>query len=571
MFQTLPQTAQEFMGWKWAQIEPFYRDLEARELNAGNVARWLSDWTRLGNLIAEMYSRLNVATTLNTADQDAKQQYFAFLENIFPHAQEEEQKLKQKLLSSGLEPAGFEIPLRNMRTEAAIFREANIPLFTEERKLGTEFDEIVGAETVQWEGKDLTLTQVRAIYTQSADRDLRERAWRLSAQRQLADREKINELWVKFMNLRGQQAKNADFPDFRAFRWKQMLRFDYTPEDCMSFHRAIEEVAVPAATRIYNRIRDDLGVKTLRPWDIGRDYYQPFSLHPLKPFQTVSELEDKATTIFTKVDPQLGQYFQTLRNEKLLDLENRPNKGPGAYCTFYPVQKRPFLFENATGMHDDVQTLLHEAGHGFHIFESFHLPYLQQLEVPIEFAEVASMAMELLASPYILAEQGGFYSHTDYAHAMIEHLQSIIVFWPYMAAVDSFQHWVYTNHQAASDPANCDKKWSELWQRFVPGIDWSGLEQEMMTGWHRKLHIHQIPFYYVEYGLAQLGAVQVWRNALQDQAKAVSNYRKALSLGGTAPLPQLFATAGAKFGFDVETVRSAVTLVEERMESLRVA
>ena len=243
-----------------------------------------------------------------------------------------------------------------------------------------------------------------------------------------------------------------------------------------------------------------------------------------------------------------------MRREKLLDLVNRKRKAPGGYCTDFSAVKRPFICMNAVGVHDDVQTLLHEGGHSFHVFETASLPYHQQTQVPMEFAEVASMGMELLAAPYLAADQGGFYSPADAARARIEHLEGTLLFWPYMAVVDAFQHWVYENPDAATDPVNCDRTWGEQWDRFMRGVDWGGLEEEKVTGWHRKLHIFQVPFYYVEYGLAQLGAMQVWRNALRDQAKAVANYRQALALGGTVTLPELFATAGAKFAFDAQTL-----------------
>jgi oligoendopeptidase F len=258
-------------------------------------------------------------------------------------------------------------------------------------------------------------------------------------------------------------------------------------------------------------------------------------------------------------------HFQTMRQESLLDLENRKGKAPGAFCTSFATLQRPFVFMNAVGLSTDVRTLLHECGHAFHVFERTQLPYHHQWRSGMEFNEVASMAMELLATPYLAKEEGGFYSPADAAKAIDEQLERIILFWPYMAVVDAFQHWVYENHNAASNPARCDARWAELWNRFMPGVDWTGLEEEAMTGWHRKLHIHRYPFYYVEYGLAQLGSVQVWRNALHDQAGAVAAYRRALSLGGTVPLPALYAAAGAKFAFDAETLRMAVELCESRM------
>ena len=565
MTLSLPKTAADFMQLSWSQIEPFYAELNGFSLNAQNVKEWLSEWTRLSEFVNETGQRLYVAMTINTADKEAEKRLYNYLDTISPPAEAAEQKLREKLLASGIEPAGFEIVLRNMRAQAALFREANLPLFTEERKLGNEYDKLIGAQTVHWEGKDVTVTQLRPVY-QDTDRTMREKAWRLALSRQLSDRDAINQLWGKFMGLRKQLAANADFTDYRAFRWRQLLRFDYTPESCAQFHDAIEQAVVPAAERIYERRRKQLGVDSLRPWDLDVD---PLGRPALKPFEQISMLEGKTEGIFRQVDPQLGDYFATMRKEALLDLDNRKGKAPGGYCTAFVVAKRPFIFMNAVGLHDDVQTLLHEGGHAFHVFESAHLPYFQQLEIGMEFAEVASMSMELLGLPYLSQSGTGFYTDKDAARARIEHLEGLILFWPYMAVVDAFQHWVYTHNEEATDAANCDAAWSAQWKRFMRGVDWAGLEQEKMTGWHRKLHIHEVPFYYVEYGLAQLGAVQVWRNSLQNQANAVKQYRQALSLGGTVTLSQLYQPAGAKFSFDVSTLRDAVGLIEQTIGQLK--
>jgi oligoendopeptidase F len=268
------------------------------------------------------------------------------------------------------------------------------------------------------------------------------------------------------------------------------------------------------------------------------------------------------------VDPELGAYFDIMRADALLDLDNRKHKAPGGYCDAFYVPRRPFIFMNAAGLHDDVTTLLHEAGHSFHVLETAHLPYYHQLAVGNEFAEVASISMELLAAPFLEADRGGFYSPADAARARAEHLETSLLFWPYMAIVDAFQHWVYAHPDDAADSAQCDAQWAALWQRFRPGVDWTGLEDVRDTGWHRKLHIHLAPFYYVEYGLAQLGAVQVWANAVHDQPAAVRAYRAALALGGTAPLPILFQTAGARFAFDAPTLRQAVDLMETTIARL---
>jgi len=565
MLKNLPTTPQEIIAWAWPAIEPHFKDLEARPLSATNVDGWLADWSSVSERIEEMYSRLSVAVSVNTADKAAEAHMNAYLDGIFPNVMAAEQKLKEKLLASNLEPKGFDIPLRNMRAEAGLFRESNLALLAEQQKLAIEYDKICGAQTVKWEGEEVTLTRL-AMNFQQPDRTRREKAWHLKAKRQLSDRKAINDLWQKFMDVRARIAKNADKPSYREYAWVQKLRFDYNPDDCKSFAAAIEQVVVPAATRIYQKRKQALGLDTLRPWDLVDGWYslptQPAGIPQLKPFASIEELISKVSAIFHHVDPVLGGCFDRMVAEGLTDLDNRKNKAPGAYCTSYTSIRKPFIFVNAVGTHDDVITTQHESGHSFHIFETAKIPYIQQLAVPMEFAEVASMGMELLASPYLTKANGGFYSDAEAARARIEHLEGMILFWPFMAAVDSFQQWVYENPQKGADPAACDKKWGELWDRFIPGVDWTGLEEVKVTGWHRKHHIHEVPFYYVEYGMAQLGAVQIFGNARTNQASAVAAYRKALSLGGMVTLPELFATAQAKFGFDAPTLKKAVDLME---------
>ncbi|MBP6298163.1 MAG: M3 family oligoendopeptidase, partial [Anaerolineae bacterium] len=487
-----------------------------------------------------------------------------FMESVYPRYATAANDLNEKLVRSELEPAGFDVPLRNLRSDLKIFREANLPLQTEESKLSLEYSKIIGAQTVEWEGKEVTLTQLAPVQ-QDPNRATRERAWKLTMERRLADRAPLNELWGKFLDLRDEQARNAGLPSYTEYRYQQLHRFDYSPVQAQMFRDAIETVVVPAAKRIYERQSTSLGLESIRPWDTDVD---ALNRPPLKPFAEIEELNAKTQAIFDNVDSTLGDYFRIMHDEGLLDLENRKGKAPGGYCTYYAVAKRPFIFMNSVGLHDDVQTMLHEGGHAFHAFEGSKLPYFHQEDVPMEFAEVASMGMELLAAPYLSSDRGGFYSAADAARARIEHLESIIKFWPYMAVVDAFQHWVYANLADAHDPVKCDAKWSELWDRFMVGIDYSGMEDIKSTGWHRKLHIYQVPFYYIEYGLAQLGAVQIFGNARKDQAQAVWHYRKALALGGTVTLPDLFGAAGVRFAFDVETLGSAVALVEQTIEEL---
>ncbi len=558
MFATLTHDPTSFVGWSWAQIAPYYHDLAGRTLTAGGVPEFLRDWTWVSERVSETHARLRVATTQHTNDLEAERGFHLFLEQIFPAAQAAEQRLRAHLLASGQAPEGFALPLRKMAADSALFREANLALLAEEQKLVIQHNKILGGQTARWDGRELTLSQLRPFY-QHTDRAVRERAWRIAAERQHADYGAIADLWRQLLALRQRIAGNATGGDYRAFKWQQLHRFDYTPADCARFHDAIVQVAVPAARRLHERRRRRLGVERLRPWDLLAD---PLGRAPLAPFRDSAELEAGAAAIFHRVDPALGAYFDTMVREELLDLTNRMHKGPGGYCTSFAAAKRPFIFMNAVGLHGDVQTLLHEAGHAFHVFERNPLPYLQQRIVGSEFGEVASMAMELLASPYLAASHGGFYGEADAARAHVEHLEKIILFWPYMAVVDAFQHWVYQHPDEAADPRRCDETWSALWGRFEAGVDWSGLEVDLAAGWQRKHHIHTVPFYYVEYGLAQLGAVQVWGNALSDQSATVAAYRRALARGGTASFPDLYAAAGARFAFDPTTLERGLGLME---------
>ncbi len=564
MFETLPTSTLEIMDWNWEQIQPYFDDLAARSLSSETLKQWMHDYTRLGDTLSEVYTRLYLKMVQDTNDETASERLNRFLETVFVEAQPLHHALQQKIADSGLHIDDFELPLKRIKASIALFRTENIPLLLQQEKLGQDYDAIIAAQTIEWNGQEVTLPQMTTVL-QSNDRAEREQAWRLMLNRQLEDRTALNELWGKFLETRLQIAQNAGFDNYRDYQWQNMTRFDYTPQDCMNFHAAIAEVVVPVAQHYYERRQAQLGLDSLRPWDVDVD---PLARKPLRPFQNTSEFMAGAGQIFHHVDPVLGSYFDDLYRNDLLDLDNRKGKAPGGFCTTLEVVQKPFIFMNAVGVHDDLQTMLHEGGHAFHAYESLQWPYSDQREPPMEFAEVASMAMELLAMPYLNKATSGFYESADAKRAQVEHLESIVYFWPYMSVVDSFQHWVYTNPELAKDTTNCDEMWGSLWQRFMRGIDWQGLEVEMMTGWHRKLHIFQAPFYYIEYGIAQLGAVQVWRNALQDQSQAIANYRKALKLGGTADLPTLYATAGASFSFEAGVLREAVNLINATLAEL---
>jgi len=562
----LPKTSKEMQDWKWADYEPFFEYLLTQEINKDNIESWMKYWSDFSELIGEVGTDVYVSTTVDTTDEDAKKRFHTFLEDISENASTRNQKLKKKLLESRITPKNFDVPLRAIKSEVDLFCKENLPLMTKDSKLSKEYDAVIGAQTVEWEGEEITITQLSPVLL-GTDREKREKAWRLAAERRLKDRDKINKIWQKILEIRIQIAKNAGYDNYRSWRWEYLQRFDYTPDDCLNFHSGIEKVVKPFVDKLMNTRKEQLGLDVLKPWDLSVD---TLNRDPLEPFEDASELEEKCHNIFKAVDKDLGNHFNIMREQKLLDLANRKGKAPGGYCTEYYHRRLPFIFMNAVGTHSDVQTMLHEGGHAFHVFESDQLPYSSQREVGMEFAEVASMAMELLAAPYITEEHGGFYNSNDANRARIEHLEKTIMFWPYMAVVDGFQHWAYTNPNEAMNPDNCDAEWTRLWKRFqtFDDLDSSEFDDIIATGWHNKLHLYHVPFYYVEYGMAQLGAIQVWGNALKNQKEAVEKYKYALSKGGNATLPDLFEAAGAKFAFDEDMLIYAVNLVDNQIKEM---
>ena len=557
---------EEFMDLDWYGIQPLFVALEEEEINEENLSAWMTGWSDLRKLVDERYSRLSLATELNTTDEEAEKAYHSYLEEIYPNVLAADHRIKEKLLESKLVPEGMEIALKKMQAEADLFQEENLPLITEENKLETQYNKIFGAQTINWQGEELTLTQVKSAML-TEDRDVRRELWELVSERQLADREAVNDLWVKFMENRAKQAANAGFDEYRSFSWLKRLRLDYSPKDSKQFLKAVKEVAVPAATKVYQRYTKRLGIDSLRPWDLINNQ-TTFYMPPIQAFETEEEFISRVGGILNKLDPVLGGYFDTMREEKLLDLVNRKGKGPGGFCTSFATINRPFIFMNAVGRSGDLRVLFHESGHAFHVFERTNLPYHHQWRPGMEFAEVASTAMELLAEPYLAEDQGGFMSLKDAAVARLLNLEEKLLFWPYMAVVVAFQHWAYENHQLGSDPEACDQKWAELIDEYMPAINWEGYEEIKKTGWHRKLHIHRVPFYYIEYGLASLGAFQIMVKAKQDQTGALQDYQKALALGGTVSLPELYRAAGAELAFDSGTLGEVVDLIEKDLADL---
>jgi oligoendopeptidase F len=417
--------------------------------------------------------------------------------------------------------------------------------------------------SVEWDGERKTIPQLQP-HLKSTDRAERERAFRVGAAAYLEQRDALADLFDKMLALRNAVAKEAGFADFQQYCFAAKHRFDYTPEDCARFHEAVRNTVTPAVARLMEHRKRSLGVDTLRPWDITVDLE---TKQPLKPFADVETFVARAQRIFSKVDPELGERFTIMADEALLDLESRPGKAPGGYCTDLAFRGRPFIFMNAVGIPDDVQTLVHEAGHCFHDFATHDLPFTWQRRTGHEAAELASMSMELLAMPHLVKPEG-YYAVEDARVAWLEHLEDVLSSLVHIASVDAFQAWIYTHDEGADREAR-DAKWLEIRSQFEAGVDWSDLERERIARWYRQLHIFELPFYYIEYGIAQLGALQVFRNAVRNPVDAVAAYKRFLSLGGTRPLPELYEAAGVKLVFDEATMAELVAFAEERIEALR--
>jgi oligoendopeptidase F len=564
---SLPASPAAFADAVWSDIAPYYDALATVPLATppvdGEMETWLATWSRLDTLVGEAGTLAMIAYTGNTADPDAEKAYLRFSMAIFPKLEEQQVRLARRLVDTGWSRPDLGTTIRRFRSDIEIFREANVPRFAQLEEYSAAYQKRIGGLSVDWEGERKTIPQL-APFLKDPDREVRTRAFRVGAEAYLAHRDELAALFDRMLALRQDVAREAGFADFQRFAFAAKHRFDYTPEDCAGFHAAVQEAVVPAVARLYEYRRQRLGVDTLRPWDLAVELD---ATTPLVPFRTTEEFVNGARRVFAQVDGELGDWFDIMAREQLLDLESRPGKAPGGYCTDLAFRGRPFIFMNAVGVPDDVQTLVHEAGHCFHDFSTHRLPYTWQRRTGHEAAELASMSMELLAMPY-LAQPHGYYTPDEARVAWIEHFEDVLTSLTHIASVDAFQAWIYA-HPQGGDAVARDAAWLDIRARFEPVVDWSGLERERLARWYRQLHIFELPFYYIEYGLAQLGALQVFRNAVCHGPEAVEAYKRFLALGGTRPLPALYAEAGVKLVFDTETMRELVSFVEEQIAALR--
>jgi oligoendopeptidase F len=559
----LPSSPAAIAKARWEDLVPYFDDLAERPLDEDTIEGWLQTWSTLEELVTEAAALAMIAYTIDTSDPEKEADHLRFSTEVLPKMEERSVELARRLVESGYRGNDLDTTLARFRTSIEIFREANVPIFSQLERLSAEYQRITGSMTVEWEGEERPLPQLQP-YLKSPDRSVRERAFRAAASPYVEQRPALASLFDRMYELRQQAARNAGFANFRDYIFPAKFRFDYSPADCERFHDAVEQTVAPAVERMLAVRRRRLSLDQLRPWDLAVD---PYRKSPLRPFSTTEEFVNRARDVFERVDPVLGAEFQTMIRERLLDLDSRKGKAPGGYCETLHHRGRPFIFMNAVGLVDDVMTLLHEAGHAFHAFAAHPQPLIWQRHPGSEAAELASMSMELLAGPH-LAQPVGYFTEDDHRSAWLEHLEDILLSLAHIASVDAFQTWIYTSGEGG-DAAARDAAWLRIRQRFERGVDWSGLERQRVARWYRQLHIFMYPFYYIEYGLAQIGALQVWRNSRRDHARAVAHYRGALALGAVRGLPEVYRAAGAELTFDAARIGELVQLVESEIERTR--
>jgi oligoendopeptidase F len=549
----------------WDQIAPLFDSLEARAPQCRTPAElesWLLDAGELSAALDEESSRRYIAMTCHTDNPEAEKAYLHFVEQVEPELKPRQFKIEQIYLAHAARPqlpkARYFVFDRSARCHVELFRAENVPLETEEAKLSQQYQKLVGSLTVQFRGEEQTLVRM-GRYQEEPDRALRQETWELVANRRLQEADKTEAIFEQLLQLREKIAANAGFPNYLQFAFRSRGRFDYGAGDCLKFHDAVETEVMPAVRRLQSERRAQLGLDALRPWDLAVD---PFNKPPLRPFDTVDSMVARTQEIFGQLDGRLSDEFKLMRDLRLLDLDNRKGKAPGGYQSTLAESRLPFIFMNAVGVQRDVETILHEAGHAFHALATRPEDLYAYRSAPLEFCEVASMSMELLGNEFIEK----FYNPGDACRARRDHLEGILKIFPWIATVDAFQHWIYSH--PGHSRGDRQQAWLDLMDRFGGDVDWTGYEKARMNLWHRQLHIFLHPFYYIEYGIAQLGALQVWANAKKNKAQALEQYHAALALGGSRPLPELFQAAGCRFDFSPKTVQPLVQLVRDELASM---
>ncbi len=547
-------------------IEPFFQDLLARKIAAiQDFDQWLADRSELDAILEEDLAWRYIRMSINTQDEQLRAAYNDFVSKIQPKLAPLEDQLNQKLVKipflAERQDTAHQIYFRSVRSALDLFREANISIEAALNEEAQQYGAISAAQTIEHGGKELTMQQA-ALMLKEQDETLRKTIFEKIAERRRQDSDKLQDLFSSLVQKRQQLASNAGFDNYRDYKFVEMGRFDYTKEDCFAFHEAIKTHIVPLVKQIQQVKLDQLGKAQFKPWDLEVD---PEGKPALKPFTNGQQMLEGTIRMFSRIDPYFGACLQTMDELGHLDLDSKTGKAPGGYN--YPLYEIgvPFIFMNAVGAQRDLETMVHEGGHAIHSFLSRELNLTAFKNLPSEVAELASMSMELLSMP----QWSEFYpNELEHKRAMREQLEGTLKVLPWIAQIDAFQHWVYEN--PTHSIAQRNEHWLHLAQEFGTGLtDWSGYEDQVANAWQKQLHLFEVPFYYIEYGIAQLGALGVWKNSIEDYPKAIEAYKNALVLGYTKSLPEIYQTAGVPFDFSSDRLQELAKLIQLELKKLQ--
>ena len=561
---------EDFDASSWENIEPYVDDLIQRNLSCSScLEKLISDSSNLAEHISETGALLYIGMTCDTENETKKNDFLNFVENVRPKLSKFSDKLNRRIAehpSVGDLPDRYDLMIRGIKSDIDIFREENIPLGVEQTKLVTKAQGITGGMTVEFEGEERTFPEMKA-FLESNNRSMREKACKSMVSRWMNDSEELSEIFDELIKIRHEIAKNAGFDSYTNYMFKAMHRFDYTVEDCLTFHNSIEKVCMPIVREINEKRRSSFNLEILSPWDVNEKSGSGPDIegkNPLRPFDNVGEMVQKLSELFHRMSRDLGNKFDKLVEMDTLDLETRKGKAPGGYQYYLEKSRVPFIFMNAAGLQGDLETMIHESGHAFHSLYCGHLDLIDERNYPIEFAEVASMSMELLTQD----EWQIFYDNDDEVNrAILSHLEGVVFLLPWIATIDAFQHWIYANPNHTREERT--EYWLSLRDRFGSKMDWKDNEDFRELSWQQQGHLFGVPFYYIEYGIAQLGALQLWQTHRKSPEKALKDYENAMKLGNTKILPELFAAAELKLGFDEKHVDSLINEVKAAMAEVR--
>lgn len=549
---------------QWEKLEPFFNQLLAQEINSPEAFKtWLKNLSELEAVLEEDVAWRYIKMTIDTTQKELSDAYNLFVTEIQPKIAPLEDAINKKLSSSPFKSTfendqAYKIMFRSIDSALQLYREENIPIISKVSEEAQKYGSIAAEQSIEYNGESMTM-QKAGTFLRETDESVRKEVFEKIVARRIQDTDKFNDLFDRLLEKRHQIAVNAGFKNFRDYKMESLGRFDYTVEDCENFHSSVKELIVPIVKEIRQEQLNKLGKDKFKPWDTEVD---PEGRSPLKPFQTGEELLKGTIEIFEKIDPYFADCIATMDKMKHLDLESKKGKAPGGYN--YPLYEIgvPFIFMNAVGSSQDLITMVHEGGHAVHSFLSRELELTGFKNLPSEVAELASMSMELLS----MEHWDVFYKDEETLNrAKKEQLSSLLKILPWIAQVDEFQHWLYVNHNHSRQERNA--KWNELSKEYGVGLtDWTGYEDYLTNSWHRQLHIFEVPFYYIEYGIAQLGAVGVWKNSLVDKAKAIEQYKGALRLAYTKSIPEIYETAGIRFDFSTPYISELARFIKTELD-----